>query len=110
MIFNFPAEPAPWAGTAQPSDVIDAHTMHGDSVWYESDMPEIFEVPSGTLDFGAVPEGMTQYRAAKFRVRTCRPMRFRITGLPDNVATNFDVTPLGTEVAVTPGATPGAIS
>ncbi len=108
MIFNFPAEPAPWAGTAQPSDVIDAHTMHGDSVWYESDMPEIFEVPSGTLDFGAVPEGMTQYRAAKFRVRTCRPMRFRIAGLPDNVATNFDVTPLGTEVAVTPGATPGA--
>lgn len=108
MIFHFPSSPAPWAGTARPSDVIDAHTMHGDSVWYESDMPEIFEVPSGTLDFGAVPEDMTQYRAARFRVRTCRPMRFRITGLPDNVATNFDVTPLGTEVPVTPNATPGA--
>lgn len=104
MIFNFTTEPTPWAGVTRPMDVIDAHTMHGDSVWYETDMPEIFEVPASTLNFGAVPEGLTQYRAAKFRVRTCRPMRFRITGEPDSALTNFDTTMLGVEFPVTPNA------
>ncbi len=104
MIFNFAANPVPWSDITRPVDVIDSHAMHADSIWYETDLPEIFDVPAPTLNFGMVPEGLTQYRAARFQVRACRPLRFRITGVPDNVTTNFDTTPLGVEYTVMPSA------
>ena len=104
MIFNFAGETPPWSDVTRPVDIIDGHNMHGDSVWYETDLPEIFDIPDPTLNFGNVPNGLTQYRAAKFRVRSCRPLRFRITAVPDNAATNFDVTPLGTTYSVMPNS------
>lgn len=96
MIFYAQGQTAPWVGTATPNDVINGHTMHGNGVWYDTDLPEItLETPS--VNFGDVPEGMTQYRAVRFRIQTARTTRFRITGAPTG---NFGLTPMGTEFIV----------
>jgi len=88
----------PWAGSITPADVIDGHAMHGgDGVWYDSDLPEISLESGSVLAFDNVPEGLTAYRAVRFRVRTCRPMRFRITGIP---TAPYGLTALGSEFIV----------
>ncbi len=99
LIFNEPGDPAPWSGIATPLDVVDSHAMHGESIWYESDVPDIALESSPTIDFGAVPQDMSQYRAVHFRVRTCRPFMFRISGTPTG---NFGLTPEGADFPVVP--------
>lgn len=99
MIFHDPGQPAPWAGTAIPQQMIESHTIHGDGVWYDTDLPEISLDSGATLPFGNVPEGLTTFRAIRFRVQTCRPARFRITGAPTG---NFGLTPAGTEFIALP--------
>jgi hypothetical protein len=98
LIFHEAGDPAPWAGTATPAGLIDGHAMHGTSIWYSSDLPEVTP-PAGSLSFGAVLEGLTQYRAVNFEIRTCRQVRFRITGPPTG---NFGLTPLGSQFIVQP--------
>ncbi len=99
MIFHNSGATAPWTDPpATPSSVIDGHTMHGNGVWYDTDLPEItLDTPS--VSFGNVPEGMTHYRAVRFSVRTARKTRFRITSTPSG---NFGLTPMGTEFEVDP--------
>ncbi len=98
LIFNGPASPSPFVGSATPRQMIDGHAQHGVSIWYESDLPEITQETGGTLDFGGVPAGLTQYRAVRFRVTTCRSMSFRIVGEP----TGDFGTPEGLEFPVVP--------
>ena len=106
LVFHEPGDPAPWAGTATPADLLDAHAMHATSIWYASDLPEITP-PGGSLSFGAVPEGLTQYRAVRFDLRTCRQVRFRVTGPPSG---NFGLTPLGSQFIVEPDLAADAVT
>lgn len=99
LIFNFPGDSAPWSGTATPNQLIDSHAMHATSIWYESDPPDLTLESGASIAFGGVPQGMTQYRAAHFRIQTCRQVRFRIIGAPSG---NFGLTPLGTQFIVEP--------
>jgi len=98
MTFFEAGEIAPWAGSTTPAQVIDGHTMHGDGVWYDTDLPEI-EAPAPTLDFTGIPEGLTSYKAVKFKMKGCRQVRFRITGAPGG---NFGLTPMGIEFTAEP--------
>lgn len=98
MIFN-DVDPPPFTTTASPADVIDGHAMHGDGVWYASDIPELNNETGATLSFVDIPEGLTSYKAVKFRIKGCRPVHFRITGAPTG---NFGLTTMGTEFVATP--------
>lgn len=98
MIFNESGETAPWSGSATPNDVINGHAMHGDGVWYDTDLPEI-DSPDPSLDFIGIPEGLTTYKAVKFKIKGCRQVRFRITGAPTG---QFGLTPMGTEFIADP--------
>jgi hypothetical protein len=75
--FNFPLQ-------SHPADHLD---WHADNVWYRSDLPAITPV-SPSVNFGNVPENLTTYRPVQFEVRTCQPVKFRITGVG---GTNFAV-------------------
>lgn len=99
MIFHDPGDPVPWVGTATPQQMIEGHTIHGDGVWYDTDLPEISLDSGPTLAFGDIPEGLTTFRAVRFRIQTCRTARFRITSAPTG---NFGLTPLGTEFIAQP--------
>ena len=66
---------------------------------YDSDLPELQNETGATLSFVGIPEGLTSYKAVKFKVTGGRPVHFRITGLP---AAPFDQTPMGTEFTATP--------
>lgn len=68
-------------------------------VWYDSDLPELNNETGGSLAFVDVPEGLTTYKAVKFRVTGCRPVRFRISGAPTG---QFGLTTMGTEFVATP--------
>jgi Common central domain of tyrosinase len=81
MIYN-DVNPAPFATGTTVAQVIDGHTMHGTGVWYESDLPELSNETGGTLAFTNVPEGLTSYKAVRFKIKGCRPVHFRITGAP----------------------------
>jgi len=96
--FNEPMEIAPWAGSATPNDMIDGHAIHGTGVWYDTDLPEI-EAPAPALDFIDIPEGLTSFKAVKFKIKGCRQVRFRITGVPGG---NFSATPMGLEFQADP--------
>ncbi len=94
---------APWSGSTNPADVIDGHAMHGDGVWYDTDLPEITNETGSSLAFNNVPEGLTAYRAVRFRVKTCRPMRFRITAISGSP---YGLTSLGSDFLVDTGYDP----
>jgi Common central domain of tyrosinase/von Willebrand factor type A domain len=100
MIFN-DVNPAPFVTTASPADVINGHTMHGDGVWYDSDIPELTNETGSTLTFVDIPEGLTSYKAVKFKIKGCRPVHFRIIGAPSG---NFGLTTMGTEFIANPDA------
>lgn len=99
MIYHDSGQPSPWVGTATPQEMIEGHTIHGDGVWYDTDLPEVMLDSGPTLAFGNVPEGLTTYRAVRFRVQGCRTANFRIVGAPTG---NFGVTSLGTEFEARP--------
>jgi hypothetical protein len=98
MIFN-DVNPAPFTTGATPASVSDGHTMHGDGVWYESDIPVFTNETGPTLSFVGIPEGLTSYKAVKFKVKGCRPVHFRITGMPTG---DFGLTTMGTEFVANP--------
>lgn len=97
MIFN-DANPAPFPTGATNAQMINGHSMHGDGVWYDSDIPEI-DAPASALDFINIPEGLTSYKAVKFKIKGCRKVNFRITGDPTG---QFGVTPMGHEFEANP--------
>jgi hypothetical protein len=79
----------------RPVDVLNSKAI----TWYDSDLPELQNETGATLSFVGIPEGLTSYKAVKFKVTGGRPVHFRITGLP---AAPFDQTPMGTEFTATP--------
>lgn len=81
MIFN-DVNPAPFATGTTIAQVIDGHAIHGTGVWYESDLPELSNETGSTLAFTNVPEGLTSYKAVRFKIKGCRSVHFRITGAP----------------------------
>lgn len=78
-----------------PSGVLNSKAI----TWYDSDLPELSNETGGTLAFTGIPEGLTSYKAVKFKVTGCRPVHFRITGAPTG---NFGLTSLGTEFVANP--------
>lgn len=98
MIYNEAGDTAPFTTGATPAQMVNGHTMHGDGVWYESDIPEI-DAPSPSLSFSNIPQGLTSYRAVRFKIKGGRPVRFRITGNPTG---SFGLTPMGSEFVATP--------
>ena len=78
-----------------PSGVVNSKAI----TWYDSDLPDLNNETGGTLAFINVPEGLTTYKAIKFRVRGCRPVQLRITGAPTG---HFGLTSMGTEFVVNP--------
>ncbi len=81
MIFN-DVDPAPFTTGTTIAQVVDGHTMHGSGVWYESDIPNLTNDTGPNLAFNNIPEGLTSYKAVKFKIKGCRPVHFRITGAP----------------------------
>jgi Common central domain of tyrosinase/von Willebrand factor type A domain len=81
MIFN-DVDPPPFPTGTTIAQVVDGHTMHGSGVWYQSDLPDLINDTGPTLAFTNVPEGLTSYKAVKFKIKGCRPVHFRITGSP----------------------------
>ena len=67
--------------------------------WYDSDLPELTNETGPTMDFAGIPEGLTTYKAVKFRITGCRQVRFRITGVPTG---QFGLTTMGTEFTAEP--------
>jgi tyrosinase-like protein len=67
--------------------------------WYDTDLPDVNNETGGTLVFTDIPEGLTSYKAVKFRITGCRPARFRIVGVPTG---NFGLTSMGTEFMANP--------
>jgi hypothetical protein len=55
---------------------------HKSITWYDSDLPDLTNETGATLSFGDIPEGLTTFKAIKFRIQTCREVRFRITDSP----------------------------
>lgn len=81
-------------------DVAPADVLNGKAItWYDTDLPELLNETGLTLSFVDIPEGLTSFKAVKFRVTGGRPVRFRITGLP---AAPFDQTPMGLEFEANP--------
>lgn len=78
-----------------PADVVKSKAI----TWYDSDLPELTNETGSTLAFTNIPEGLTSYKAVKFKIKGCRPVRFRITGTPTG---NFGVTPMGLEFLANP--------
>ncbi len=78
-----------------PGNVVNSKAI----MWYDSDLPELNNETGGSLAFINVPEGLTTYKAVKFRVTGCRPVHFRITGAPTG---HFGLTTMGTEFVANP--------
>ncbi|HEY0677475.1 MAG TPA: tyrosinase family protein [Chitinophagaceae bacterium] len=98
MIFNEAGDPSPFTIGATPAQMINGHTMHGDGVWYDSDIPDI-DSPAPSLDFIGIPEGLTSYKAVKFKIKGGRKVKFRITSNPTG---QFGVTSMGLEFEADP--------
>ena len=78
-----------------PADVVNSKAI----TWYDSDLPDLQNETGSTLSFVDIPQGLTSYKAVKFKVTGGRPVHFRITGLP---AAPFGQTVMGTEFTATP--------
>ena len=78
-----------------PADVVNSKAI----TWYDTDLPDLQNETGPTLSFVNIPEGLTSYKAVKFKVTGGRPVHFRITGLP---AAPFGQTTMGTEFTATP--------
>jgi hypothetical protein len=79
----------------KPADVVNSKAI----TWYDSDLPDLHNDTGATLSFVGISEGLTSYKAVKFKVTGCRPVHFRITGLP---TAPFGLTTMGTEFVASP--------
>ncbi len=61
-----------------PASVVDSRATL--DIWYKSDLP-IITLVTPSIDFGDVPANLTTDWPVKFDVRTCRPVKFRITAV-----------------------------
>jgi hypothetical protein len=81
-------------------DVTPAGVLNSKAIqWYDTDLPELNNETGGTLAFTGIPDGLTTFKAVKFRITGCRPVHFRITGSPVG---QFGLTPMGTEFVANP--------
>jgi hypothetical protein len=81
-------------------DVSPAGVVNSEAItWYDTDLPALNNETGGTLAFTNIPEGLTTYKAVKFRIIGCRPVHFRITGIPTG---QFGLTSMGTEFLANP--------
>ncbi len=81
-------------------DVAPAGVVNSQAItWYDSDLPQLNNETGGTLAFTNIPEGLTTYKAVKFKITGCRPVYFRITGVPTG---NFGLTSMGTAFHANP--------
>jgi hypothetical protein len=69
----------------RPIDLLD----HKAITWYDTDLPDIVLESGPALGFNDTPAGLTGAKHIRFRVRSCRPVFFSITGAPVG---NFSVT------------------
>lgn len=73
------------AGTLErPIDLLD----HKAITWYDTDLPDITLESGPALAFNDTPEGLTVAKHIRFRVQSCRPVYFSVTGAPSG---NFSV-------------------
>jgi hypothetical protein len=84
------------AGTIdRPIDLLD----HKAITWYDTDLPEITLESGPAIAFNNTPSGLTVSKNIRFRVKSCRPVFFSITGAPSGNFSivggpDFQVTPL----------------
>ena len=71
---------------SRPADLVDSRGL---DLWYTSDLPLITLV-SPSVDFGDVPANLTTDWPVRFDVRTCRRVKFRLTGVG---GANFRIPP-----------------
>lgn len=74
-----------WPVAARPMDVLDHRAL---GFWYASDLP-IITITTSSVNFGNVPENLITFKPIQFNVRTCRPVKFRITGI--TAGANFSI-------------------
>lgn len=73
------------AGTLdRPIDLLD----HKAITWYDTDLPEITLESGPAIAFNNTPSGLTVAKHIRFRVKSCRPVFFSITGAPSG---NFSI-------------------
>jgi hypothetical protein len=73
------------AGTKERAiDLLD----HKAITWYDTDLPDIVLESGPAVAFNNTPAGTTVAKKIKFRIQTCRPVTFSLTGLPTG---NFSV-------------------
>ena len=81
-------------------DITPANVINSKAIqWYDSDLPELTNETGATMNFAGIPEGLTTYKAVKFRITGCREVRFRITGVPTG---QFGLTSMGSEFTAQP--------
>ena len=84
------------AGTLdRPIDLLD----HKAITWYDTDLPDITLESGPAVAFNNTPSGLTASKQIRFRVKSCRPVFFSITGAPSGNFSifggpDFPVTPL----------------
>lgn len=83
------------AGTIdRPIDLLDHKAIN----WYDTDLPDITLESGPAIAFNNTPAGLTVAKRIRFRVQSCRPVFFGITGAPSG---NFSVVG-GPDFPVTP--------
>jgi len=83
------------AGTIdRPIDLLD----HKAITWYDTDLPDITLESGPALAFNNTPAGLTVAKKIRFRLKSCRPVFFSITGTPSG---NFSIVG-GPDFPVTP--------
>lgn len=92
----------PWAGgtgtrpwTVGDGQIVVKNSKHPSVVkppCYDS-IHALVDYETLNVDFGNIPEGLTSFRAARIKVKSCHKIKFRITQNPTG---NFGLTPMGT--------------
>jgi hypothetical protein len=78
----------------RPIDLLD----HKAITWYDTDLPEITLESGPAIAFNNTPSNLTVAKRIRFRVKSCRPVFFSITGQPTG---NFSIVG-GPDFPVTP--------
>ena len=73
------------AGTIdRPIDLLD----HKAITWYDTDLPDLTLESGPAIAFNNTPAGLTVSKRIRFRVKSCRPVFFSVTGAPTG---NFSI-------------------